>query len=161
MKETTAEDFATSQSHIVVRLMGPQDEALGLASLSALKQKADVHAMSEYLRSSSDFLAVAFIEEIPAGFARGHYLRRLDGSRPKFMLYELETSPQFRRRGVGRALMHKMLEIARSVRALKMFVLTDESNSAAMSLYESTGGIRLRRDDVLFEFDLSKTGSVD
>lgn len=99
-------------------------------------------------------LALAFIDEIPAGFARGHRLRRLDGARPKFMLYEIETAPEFRRRGVARALMMKMLEVAASAHSLNLFVLTDESNNAAMALYESIGGRRSRSDDVLFEFEI-------
>ena len=109
--------------------------------------------MADYLASADDFLAISYVDGNPAGFARAHRLRRLDGLRPKLMLYEIGTIPRFQRLGVARALVERMIEIAKSIHASKMFVLTDASNEAAMSLYASTGGTRARSNDVLFEYD--------
>ncbi|HEX6694783.1 MAG TPA: GNAT family N-acetyltransferase [Longimicrobiales bacterium] len=154
MTEFKNEGIAAEHVTIVVRLMGQGDALVATRSLRALGRHIDEAAVVEYLRSDDDVLVIAFINEIPAGFARGHCLRRLDGVRPKFMLYEIETALPFRRRGVARALMENMLDVARSLHSLNLFVLTDEANAAAMALYHSTGGRRPRPDDVLFEFEL-------
>ena len=115
----------------------------------------DDEAVRAYLASPTDHLFIAYLDGQPAGFARAHDLRRLDGLRPKLLLYEIETAPQFRRRGVGRALVEAAKELGRARHASLMFVITSRGNTAAMRLYASTGGRRLAIDDTILSYDLS------
>ena len=54
--------------------------------------------------------------------------------------------------GAGRALIDELDAICRERGAQEMFVITNESNVAAMHLYESTGVRRQSRDDVVFVY---------
>ena len=115
----------------------------------------DDDAVRAYLASPTDHLFIAYLAGRPAGFARAHELRRLDGLRPKLMLYEIGTAPRFRRRGVGRALVEAAKELGRARNATLMFVITSSRNTAAMRLYASTGGRRLAFDDAILSYYLS------
>jgi ribosomal protein S18 acetylase RimI-like enzyme len=115
----------------------------------------DDAAVRAYLASPTDHLFIAYLDGQPAGFARAHELRRLDGPRPKLMLYEIGTAPRFRRRGVGRALIEAAKALGRARKASLMFAITGSRNTAAMKLYASTGGRRLGFDDVILSYDLS------
>ncbi len=115
----------------------------------------DDEAVRAYLASPTDHLFIAYLDGTPAGFARAHELRRLDGLRPKLILYEIGTAPRYRRRGVGRALVEAAKELGRARNATLMFVITSSRNTAAMRLYASTGGRRLAFDDVILSYYLS------
>ena len=82
-----------------------------------------------------------------AGFAYCHVLPRLDGSENVF-LYELGVDARFRRRGIGRALVDEALRLAGRRR---LFVLTDEDNSPARTLYAGAGGDAERQ--LIYRFD--------
>jgi ribosomal protein S18 acetylase RimI-like enzyme len=115
----------------------------------------DDEAVRAHLASPTDHLFIAYLGSSPAGYARAHELRRLDGLRPKLMLYEIGTAPQFRRRGVGRALIEAAKALGRSRSASLMFAITGSRNTAAMRLYASTGGRRLALDDAILSYDLT------
>jgi ribosomal protein S18 acetylase RimI-like enzyme len=55
-------------------------------------------------------------------------------------LYEAGVLAQYRRRGLGRALVEELKRLARESDCRKMFVPTQASNEAAMALYRSAGG---------------------
>ena len=115
----------------------------------------DDDAVRAYLASPTDHLFIAYLAGRPAGFARAHELRRLDGLRPKLMLYEIGTAPRYRRRGVGRALVEAAKDLGRARNATLMFVITSSRNTAAMRLYAVTGGRRLAFDDTILSYYLS------
>jgi ribosomal protein S18 acetylase RimI-like enzyme len=57
-------------------------------------------------------------------------------------LYELGVEERFRRRGIGRALITALAELAQSNGCTGMWVLTDDDNDAAVAAYTSSGGTR-------------------
>ena len=82
---------------------------------------------------------VAEVEGELAGFAYAYVLLRIDGDTSVF-LYELGVDEQFRRRGLGRALVDEARSLAESVGAAKMWVDTSYDNEPARRTYASAGG---------------------
>ena len=74
-----------------------------------------------------------------AGFAYAYVLLRIDGDTGVF-LYELGVDEQFRRRGLGRALVEEARALAERVGAAKMWVDTSYDNEPARRTYAAAGG---------------------
>jgi len=98
---------------------------------------ADVAALVSDERS---YLIAAYVDERPVGLVYGYRFPRLDGPRPMMFLYEAGVLEEFRRRGIGRALVEELKRFAEESDCRKMFVPTQASNEAAMALYRSAGG---------------------
>jgi ribosomal protein S18 acetylase RimI-like enzyme len=56
--------------------------------------------------------------------------------------------------GVGRALIEELARLGRERGSVTIWVLTDEANTPAISMYASTGGRRDRSCAVMFEYGL-------
>jgi ribosomal-protein-alanine N-acetyltransferase len=63
----------------------------------------------------------------------------------EFELLDLATDPAFRRRGLGRALIERLLVEARERAASAVYLEVRPSNAAALSLYRATGFVELAR----------------
>ncbi|MEZ5357437.1 MAG: GNAT family N-acetyltransferase [Candidatus Zixiibacteriota bacterium] len=121
-----------------------------------MKQKsatADDAHIDSLLRDNATYLIAAIENDEPVGFLIAYLLPRLAENRPMMLFYEIEVRESHRRRGVARAMIDKLCEYCREQHVLKMWVLTEESNPAAMQLYEATGGVRADGGDtVMFEY---------
>jgi ribosomal protein S18 acetylase RimI-like enzyme len=76
--------------------------------------------------------------------------------RPQFFLYEIGVAPSARLRGVGKALVERMLDYARRWGCEEAFVLTSPSNRAAVALYRSTGGRTETPGDRMYVYPLRR-----
>src|SRR6478672_9995443 len=74
--------------------------------------------------------------------------------RSELFLNEVAVMERARRRGVARALIDELKRLGRDRGCAVMWVLTDEANAPAMSLYRSTGGVWNGDVHVMFEFNL-------
>ena len=111
-------------------------------------------AVREFLERQDHHLLMAYLDGEAAGFALLHELPRLDGERPKILLYEIGTAPRFRRRGVARSLIEAVKELARRRGASSVFAITAEGNRGAMALYMATGAVRKSSDEAVVEYRL-------
>jgi len=114
--------------------------------------KGAADARRRFLSDQYVYLLAAYADEELAGFLVGYELNRLDTSRPMMTLYRIDVLPRFQKRGVGKRLVNELKRICRRKGVLKMFVITSESNQAAMALYSSTGGVRGAKDEVVFVY---------
>jgi len=57
----------------------------------------------------------------------------------EMFLYELGVEEGYRRRGIGRALVESLRELARERGCSGMWVLTDADNEAALATYRAAG----------------------
>ncbi len=73
------------------------------------------------------------------GFVSGVETTHPDKGTEMF-LYELAVHPDHRNRGVGRALVRALADLARERGCYGMWVLTDEDNAAALAAYGAAGG---------------------
>jgi ribosomal protein S18 acetylase RimI-like enzyme len=96
---------------------------------------------------------LGYVDGQPAGFVSAVEVLHPD-KRGELFLNEIAVVDQARRRGVARALIEELKRLGRERRCVSMWVLTDEDNSPAMSLYRGTGGVWDGDVQVMFEFDL-------
>jgi ribosomal protein S18 acetylase RimI-like enzyme len=98
-----------------------------------------------FLADPRNYLLIAYVEGVPAGFIAGHAL--------ELFLYEAGVDEAYRGRGIGTALVKELARIGREAGCCEMFVLTNESNAPAMRMYASAGGHWSdERDIAMFEW---------
>lgn len=117
-----------------------EGEAVEAAS-SLFDRAAKPGATSQFLASPNHHLLIAYERGIPVGFVSGVETTHPDKGTEMF-LYELGVDGAFRRRGIGKALVSAIAELARDHGCYGMFVLTDEDNDAALATYASAGAAR-------------------
>ncbi len=99
------------------------------------------------------FVITAFDDEKPVGFLIAYLLPRLANNHPMMLFYEIEVMERYRKQGTGTAMIDLLKDYCKTHNVCKMWVLTNESNKAAMKLYQSTGGVLMEEDDmVIFEY---------
>jgi ribosomal protein S18 acetylase RimI-like enzyme len=138
---------------IAVRALGPDDVALAQC-VNALFHPTHVSPayIEQVLRAPGNLLLVAEHGARLAGFLYAHWIDRLRLERPQLFVYEIEVARDYRRAGVGAALLTAALACAQE-REARAFVLTRRSNAAGVALYRKLGGIERNADDLLFVFD--------
>ena len=102
------------------------------------------------LSNEANYLIVAEIEDNLAGFIWAHRLERLDRNPFVIFLYEIEVAADYRRKGIGTALIDFIRELSNEERPTEMFLFTNHSNAAAVEFYKSTGAKIENGDDLLF-----------
>ena len=88
------------------------------------------------------------------GSLNGFRLLTPNGTRPQFLLYEIDVKETWRRRGVGAALVDAFVSEARSAGASEVWVVTNDANHAAMAMYRRRGFVRRHPDDVMLSIGL-------
>jgi GNAT superfamily N-acetyltransferase len=82
---------------------------------------------------------LAEIEGRAAGFASLRLVPYMSGDEPYAELADLFVAVPFRRRGVARALIERVEQMARAGGAREMIILTGFDNAAAQALYRAMG----------------------
>ena len=109
--------------------------------------------LRDFLKNDRHYLLVALEGNTPVGFILAYRLQRVDRDRDMMFFYEINVAKEYRKKGAGIALIKKLKEICRDENIMKMFVLTNRSNTAACCLYKKTGGIAHEDgDDVTFVY---------
>src|SRR5437879_504538 len=91
-----------------------------------------------FLDQPNHHLCIAYEEGEPAGFVSGLEMTHPDKG-TEMLLYELAVDDRFRGRGIGRALVASLADLALKRGCYGMWVLTDTDNAAAMASYVSAG----------------------
>ena len=130
------------------------------AALSEINgRNADEAALESFLSDERRYFLVAIERDRPIGTLTGYALQRPHRAEPQFLLYDIDVREEWRRRGIGRALVERFIEEARNAGAFEVWVLTDPSNAAAMRLYERSGMVRTSPDEVLWTLPLEPEGA--
>lgn len=149
-----------SESKIEIRRLGRDDGDLALETISQLKAadwegqggmptSLTANYLARFLRYDDHFLIVAIENAEPVGYLLAYELSRVDRDQAMMFLYEIGVAESQRRKGAGAALIDEIKSICRERNIMKMWVQTNESNVAAMRLYQSTGGTRDEEDDIV------------
>jgi ribosomal protein S18 acetylase RimI-like enzyme len=107
-----------------------------------------------FLDDERHHLVLGYVHDRPAGFVSAVEVFHPD-KRAELFLNEIAVVEGVRRRGLARALIEELKRIGHERGCVGMWVLTDEENPAAMSLYRSTGGRWNGKSLVMFEYDLA------
>jgi ribosomal protein S18 acetylase RimI-like enzyme len=123
----------------IVRV-GPGDEQLVLGAAELFDHEPTRAWTERFLAAEGHHLLFALgADRRPIGFVTGVETTHPDKGTEMF-LYELEVHPDHRNRGVGRALVRALADLARTSGCYGMWVLTDEDNAAALAAYTAAGG---------------------
>jgi ribosomal protein S18 acetylase RimI-like enzyme len=109
-------------------------------------------AVELFLADDRHHLFVAYEDDLPVGFVSGVELTHPDKG-TEMLLYELAVDPPARRRGLGRALVAALAQLAARRGCYDMFVLVDDDNAPALATYASAGG-RAASRPVMVEWEL-------
>ena len=134
---------------VAYRQLGPGDVDLLRAAATRFKGAAagDDHARA-WLASDHNLAIVAIEGRTPLGWVYGYALPRTERDETMFLLYEIDVAESHRRKGIGAELMRRFRGLATG----PVWLLTNESNGAAMALYRSSGAERPNDDDVMLRF---------
>jgi len=108
-----------------------------------------------FLKNPDNLLLVAWWQGHACGFLTAHRLQRFDHRRAEVLLYEVGVDEEFRRRGVGTALIAAVKRWAAEVGADEVWVLIETDNTAAQALYAATGGQEDVPDCTMFTFTIA------
>ncbi|HEX6747555.1 MAG TPA: GNAT family N-acetyltransferase [Longimicrobium sp.] len=142
---------------IEIRRLGEGDAAvLGRVLPDVFDHEIDPAAAAAFLSDPHHHLVVAIEDGAVIGFASAIDYFHPDKPRPELWIDEVGVAPERHGRGVGKAVVRGMLDVARAIGCGEAWVLTDRDNAAAMRLYASTGGEE--SDAVMFTFSLDEGG---
>jgi ribosomal protein S18 acetylase RimI-like enzyme len=111
-------------------------------------------AAREFLTDPRHHLAVATEAGLVVGFASGVHYVHPDSPRPEFWINEVGVAPAQQGRGLGKALVQALLNVARDLDCLEAWVLTERDNAPALQLYKSVGGDADHGETIMFTFRL-------
>jgi aminoglycoside 3-N-acetyltransferase I len=118
-----------------------------------LTDKLTIDYLRGFLKDDRHYMLVALDNGLPIGFILAYRLQRVDREQDMLFFYEIIVAKQYRKKGTGTALINRLKEICKNEKILKMFVLTNKSNTAAHNLYKKTGGVaELTGDEVTFVY---------
>jgi ribosomal protein S18 acetylase RimI-like enzyme len=141
------------QNNVTVRLAGPGDEPEVARFQAAFDGPLLPDETARLLSDDRHLLLLGYIDSRPAGFVSGVEVFHPD-KHPELFLNEIAVMEETRRRGLARALIEELKRLAERRGCVTIWVLTDEENEAAMSLYLSTGGRWDGQHQVMFEYSL-------
>jgi [ribosomal protein S18]-alanine N-acetyltransferase len=123
-----------------LRWLGADDGAALAAASDLFDHPVDPLWTQRFLTEPGHHLCLATVDGVPAGFVSGVELTHPDKGTEMF-LYELGVDQRFRGRGIGRALVAGLAQLARDRGCYGMWVLTDADNPAALRTYTSAGAV--------------------
>lgn len=140
---------------IEIRLLSPSDaDVLLNVAPETFDDPIDMRSTREFLSDAHHHLAVAVDDGVVVGFISAvHYLHP-DKPRPELWINEVGVAPTHRGRGLGKAILDRILKEGRHLDCSEAWVLTEVDNIAAMRLYASLGGVEGPHDGVMFTFTL-------
>ena len=115
----------------------------------------DKVALAEFLANPAHHLVLAIEEDKVVGSLYGYALQHPYRSEPQFFLYGIDIRSEYRNQHIGSALVDEFIAQARQARAFEVWVLTSESNKAAMAMYAHSGLRRSSTDDVMLSLPLT------
>lgn len=106
-----------------------------------------------FLQDPSSFVLGAYTDGAPVGLAWGLQMRS-PSARLTTYVHELDVHQDWRRKGVGSALINEAMALARSGGSTKFWLSTGRHNDTAQALYAALGGDRKPLGDVNYWWDL-------
>jgi ribosomal protein S18 acetylase RimI-like enzyme len=136
-----------------IRRLQPGDEDLVVEAGGLFDHAPLPYAVAKFLAADGHHLLVAYEDGVAAGFASGVELTHPDKGTEMF-LYELAVDHVYRRRGIAKALVERLAELAQDRGCYGMWALTDDDSAAALATYRSAGA-EVTEHPVLFAWEFA------
>jgi ribosomal protein S18 acetylase RimI-like enzyme len=114
------------------------------AAQELFDDEVDADSTRAFLADDANLLLIAYADGTPAGFVSGTSVVHPDKPQPELFLNELGVHEAYRGRGIARALVTRLWQLAQARGCRGMWVLTDAGNEAANKVYAAAGGRRAR-----------------
>jgi ribosomal protein S18 acetylase RimI-like enzyme len=145
--------FEMKEIKFSVRRLESKDAASAAELVKAFAAKdVSLKYLQKFLSNPANYLIVAEAENKVAGFLLAYRLERLKEESFKLFIYEIDISENFRRQGIGTALVEYARNVVREENMINAFVFTNYSNQGAVEFYKSTGGEIENGDDLMFVY---------
>ncbi|MFD2214718.1 GNAT family N-acetyltransferase [Metabacillus endolithicus] len=108
--------------------------------------------IKERIENNESFIFLALENNSPAGFVQLYPIFTSVGMNRKWLLNDLFVAEDYRRHGVGKALMNKAKNLAVETSAAGILLETTKDNVKAQALYESLG---YEKEDAVYFYNLS------
>lgn len=108
--------------------------------------------IKERIENNESVIFLAVENNSPAGFVQLYPIFTSVGMNRKWLLNDLFVAEDYRRHGVGKALMNKAKDLAVETRAAGILLETTKDNVKAQALYESLG---YEKEDAVYFYNLS------
>lgn len=105
--------------------------------------------LCKFLSYEKNHAYIALDNDSIAGFAFGYILETFY-SEPMFYVHSIDVSDPYKRKGLGKSMMNKIMEDCKVQGIKECFLITNKSNIPAMNLYQSIGGKPLNDDDIVY-----------
>lgn len=132
---------------VTVRRLGPGDRELARRTFAMMVEvfgepSSPVgDAYLDRLLAREDFWALAALEgDEPVGGLTGHALPMTRAEVTELLVYDLAVRADRQRRGVGRALMRRLVELAGERGIHAVFLEADDVDDHALAFYRAIGG---------------------
>ena len=143
-----------------IKVLGPEDADVLLAvGHDVFDDAVDPRMAGEFLNDPRHHLVAAIDHGMVVGFASAVHYVHPDKRSPEMWINEVGVATTHRGRGVARAILQRLFEVARVIGCVEAWVLTDRTNAAALRLYKSNGGIEAPGDQVMLAFRLEPSGT--
>lgn len=144
---------------IEIRLLLSTDaDVLRNVAPGAFDDPIDMQATQEFLSDPRHHLAAAIDDGLVVGFISAVHYMHPDKRYPELWINEVQVAPTYRRRGLAKAMLDRILKKGRELGCTEAWVLTELNNTSAKRLYASLGGIEGPHDGVAFTFSLQDDG---
>jgi aminoglycoside 6'-N-acetyltransferase I len=144
-------------SSLVVKLLGPADaHYLKRVAPETFDHQIDPSLLAEFLQDSRHHIVVAIDGDTVVGFVSALHYVNPDKPR-ELWINEVGVAPAHHRRGIGAAMLERMLAHGKALGCTQAWVLTDASNLAANALYQRCGGLADSGTTIGYYFPLDQT----
>lgn len=135
-----------------IRRLDESDVELLVAASSLFDETVVEERARRFLADDGHHCLVAYVESQPVGFVTGVAVHHPDKD-TEMLLYELGVDAAWRGRGIGRALVGALRDLAAERGMRGVWVLAEPDDEVALRTYRSAGA---SREDaaVVFEWDL-------
>ncbi len=138
-----------------IRILSPSDTGVLLnVAPGTFDNPIDEHAAHAFLNDARHHLAVAIDDGVVVGFTSAVHYVHPDKKLPELWINELQVAPSHRGRGLGKAILDRILMKGRELGCSEAWVLTGVDNAPAKRLYASAGGVEGPQDGLMFTFAL-------
>jgi len=136
-----------------IRILRAGDEGM-LANVGpqVFDDTVDPEATRRFLADPAHRIAVAIEDGTVVGFASAVHYFHPDKAAAELWINEVGVASTHRERGLGKRILQRLLEEARSLGCAEAWVITDRSNRPALRLYASLGGTETPHEQVVLTF---------
>lgn len=121
-------------------LIKGDEELLKQTVLNFRNQKISDQKANDFLANPHNIVHVALDNNTVVGYTLAYRMNRMDNGKDILLLFHLFVNENYQRQGIGRTLVQRIIDYAKSEPLHYMLLVTQTDNYKARALYESLGG---------------------